>query len=854
MKDDIRPPRWIESVLKQFADEETLEEVEGDLLEFYPKWMADKGRVLANWKYFFTVVTLLRPFRKNRKRLFNSTMLVMIKSYFIMSWRSMLRNKVSSFINICGLTLGLTTSLLVLLVVLREFEYDDHHVKKDVLFVMMKNQKTNDGVSTGRSVPGPLAETLKSDYPQVVHASRIAHFHNHNIPLIVNNQKSFESGVFVDPDMFRMMTYPAIKGDPVKALENNSIVISQSMATKLFGDREALGQLVVLDGSTLSVGSIIADLPSASSLWFEVAAPFKVFEKKNEWLSKWDDNRIQTWVELTSRDALEEFNHEISPLMFQKTHEGNDTAFAYPLDRIHLYGGFSNGQPSGGKITIIWVLCGFGLFMLLIACVNFMNITTAQATRRAKEVGVRKTLGAARSSIVFQFLNESLVITFLSLIAAIGLCVLLIPSFNTMLHAQISFDFGKAIVWILCFSVALLTALVAGSYPAFILSRFSPSRVLKGIVEHARGVTLRRILVTFQFVISSAVLIGTVILYEQFDHVKKRPIGYEQENLINVSLDSVATAKFDAVKNEVSKIAGVKSVTGMGGNILYSGGAITGMDWPGKKPGEDLAVTVAHASYDWSETMGIQIVAGRDFDDRFKSDENGILINQSAVDKMGLLNPVGSIVGGHPVIGVFRNFVYNNPSGVISPMMIFLTKDIHKLYIRIDNNNSWTETIAAIEKSVKQASPDLAFDFRFTSDEYQSNFEEVSNAGLMVSIFGGITIFISCLGLFGLSGFVAERRSKEMSIRKVFGADSMRVLLSLSSDILKPVVVALLIVIPVSVWIAGMLLEEFVYHVSLQWWMFAQAAFAIVAVATAVSLYHTWRTAGENPSVRLKSE
>lgn len=846
---EIRPPGWIQSLLRQFGDKQTLEELEGDLLEFYPDWIRTKGRIRADIRYFFTVVTLLRPQKKRNS--FNTNM---ITSYFIMSWRAILKNKVSSLINVSGLTLGLTTCLLILLVVLNEFEYDRQHVKRDAIFIMMKNQQTNDGISTGRSVPGPLAETLKSDYPQVVNATRIAHFHNHDVPLIVNNKKSFESGVYVDPDMFRMLTLPAIEGDPVKALENNSIVVSQSMAKKLFGDQEALGQIVVLGGNTLSVGAIIADVPSTTSIWFELAAPFQEFEKKNEWLSKWDDNRIQTWVELRSENDLSEFNREIYSLIARNTRDTNESVFAYPLSRLHLYNNFENGQPAGGNITIVWVLSGFGLFMLLIACVNFMNIATAQSTRRAREVGVRKTLGASRSSIVFQFLNESLVITFLSLIAAIGLCILVTPSFNSLVHASISFDAGKMIVWAMSVSVALVTALVAGSYPALVLSRFTPVRVLKGIIDHPGGLSLRRSLVTFQFVISSAVLIGTVILYAQFDHVKNRPVGYEQANLINISIDSLASTRFDALKGEISKITGIRSVTGTGGNILYSGGAITGMDWPGKKPGEDVSVCVASASYDWSQTMGIQIVNGRDFDVRFKSDENAILLNQTAVDRMGLVSPIGSVVGGHPVIGVFKDFVFNNPSGIIAPMMVSLSKDIHHLYVRVDNNDKWIETISRIERSVRQLSPDIAFDFRFTVDEYQSRFEEFSNGGLMVSIFGGMTIFISCLGLFGLSGFVAERRSKEMSIRKVFGADSLRVLVSLGSDILKPVVVALLIVIPLSAWAGGLLLEEFVYHVRLQWWMFAQAAFAVMAVAMVVVMYHAWRAANENPSVRLKSE
>lgn len=844
----VQPPQWIQLLLRRFADQRTLEEIEGDLLEFYPEWIENRGRFRGNLKYFFTVVTLLRPLKRTTIPKIN-----MLASYFIMSWRSILKNKVSSLINLSGLTLGLATCLLILLVVLNEFEYDGQHLKKDSIFLMMKNQKTNDGIFTGQSVPGPLTETLKSNYPQVLHASRVAR--SYDASIIINNSKFQEAVVYLDPDIFRMMTFPAVKGDPAKALEENSIVLSEKMATKLFGDREAVGQIVVLGGNTLSVGAVVSEIPPTNTLRFQIAVPFKVFEKNNDWLRKWDDNRIQAWVELNSADDLAEFNKQISSLIEQKTKDPNEWVFAYPLTRLHLHNAFSNGKPSGGRIAMVFMLIGFGVFMLLIACVNFMNLATAQSTRRAKEVGVRKTLGAARSSIIFQFLNESFVITFLSLAAAIGLCILVTPSFNTLMHASISFEFHKAIVWILCLSVTLLTALVAGSYPAFVLSRFAPVRVLKRMIDHPGGLSLRRTLVTFQFVISSAVLIGTVILYAQFDHIKKRPIGYEQENLINVSLDSLASARFDVVKNEVSKIAGVRSVTGMGGNILYSAGAITGMDWPGKKTGEDVSVAISYVDYDWSQTMGIEMISGRDFDFHFKSDESACLINQAAVEKMELIKPVGSVVGGHPVIGVFKNFVYDNPSGVVGPMMVVLSRNnIRHLYARIDNNDSWAETISAIRKSLKQTSPDIAFDFRFTSDEYQSNFKELSDGGLMVSIFGGMTIFISCLGLFGLSGFIANRRGKEMSIRKVFGADSIRILVTLSTDILKPVVVALIIVIPLSVWIAGMLLEQVVYRVQLRWWMFAQSGAVVLAIALLIVFYHAWRTATENPSATLKSD
>jgi len=848
-----RPPRWMQTLLTRFADEATLEEVEGDLLELYPGWVRTTGTVRANWKYLFTVVTLRRPLKKRKKELSNTTVMIMIKSYFVMSWRTILKNKVSSLINLSGLTLGLSTSLLILLIVLKEFEYDQHHEKKDSIFLMMKNQKTNDGIWTGRSTPGPLAETLKSDYSEVVHAARVASFNDK--PVFVDDHKSIESGVYADPDIFRMMTFKAVKGDPATALEANSIVLSTTAATKLFGQYDPIGRTIIVGTGTFSVGAVIEDIPGSSTLKFQIAVPFEAFEKINDWLVKWDDNRIQTWVELRTANDLTPFNKTVSSLIQQKTNDPNETVFAYPLSQLHLYGDFSNGQPSGGLINMVWVLIGFGIFMLLIACVNFMNIATAQSVHRSREVGVRKVLGATRRWIIIQFLNESFVFTFLSLVAAITLCILVIPSFNSIMQTSITFEFNKAILWILCLLLTVLTTLVAGGYPAFVLSGFSPVRVLKGVIDRQGGLILRRILVTFQFVISIFVLVGTIVLYAQFNYVRNRPMGYQQENLINLSLDSLASAKFNVIRDEVSKISGVASITGTEGNILDANGSLTGMDWPGKKPGEDLSVVISNVEYDWTKTMGIEMKIGRDFSSQYKSDEGACLLNESAVDKMGLTNPIGSVVGGRPVIGVFKNYVYNNPSGVIAPMAVYFAPDrVHHLYVRIDNNESWRKTIDAIGNAVKKVSPEMTLDFRFTSDEYQAHFEEIMNLGTMVSVFIGMTIFISCLGLFGLSGFIAQRRSKEMSIRKVFGADKMKVLLSLSTDVLKPVIIALLIVIPLSVWTGQMLLNQFVYRVSLTWWMFAKATILVLAIAFLIILYHARRTARENPSSRLRSE
>jgi hypothetical protein len=344
-------------------------------------------------------------------------------------------------------------------------------------------------------------------------------------------------------------------------------------------------------------------------------------------------------------------------------------------------------------------------------------------------------------------------------------------------------------------------------------------------------------------------------MYSQFDHVRNRPLGYDQENLVGIRLDSLLSARFEYLRNEVLKIPTIKSATGGSDNILYSHGAVTGMQWPGKKPDEDLSVAVANVTYDWTETIGIRMIEGRDFDPAFKSDATGCLLNESAVTKMGLEHPLGSVVGGHPVIGVFQDFVFNNPSGQIAPMAIYLNNNqVNHLYVRIQNNTEWQQTIDRIKKITQAISPDHSFGFAFTKEEHQRNFNEIADARLMITIFGGMTIFISCLGLFGLSGFVAEKRSKEMSIRKVFGASVDRVLISLSRDFLKPVAYALLIVIPITVLAAQSVLSNISYRVPLSWWMFASGGISILMISLVIVLYHGWRTALENPVVRLRNE
>lgn len=856
MPKEIKPPHWAQRLLRKMAHPDSLEEVEGDLEEFFVLWLEKHGPRKAKWKYIQTTLTLLRPFGRKQPdhRKSFATMLSMLSSYFKMSWRTLLKNKVSSMINMAGLTLGLTTSILILLVVIDEYRYDQFHTHLPNLYLLMKNQKTNEGISTGWSTAGPMAEAFRSDFPVVKYVSRSARFDG--VQVSVNDKIYFESGLYAEPDLFRMMTFQAVAGDAVSALESRkAVVITRSTARRLFGDENPLGKTMTVNKHhTLMVGAVVEDVPYTSTIKFGMVVPFALYEKENEWLMKWDDNRIMTWMQLEPSADVNTFNANITELLQQRSNDETVSLFAYPLKNLHLYNHFSNGKPDGGQITAVQVLIVFGAFLLLLACINFMNIATAQSEYRAKEVGIRKVMGASRKWIIAQFLNESFMLTFLSMILAFALALWMIPEFNTLTHSNVSFDFKSLWVWALLVGMGMITALLAGSYPSFFLSSFVPVKVLKGKVRKGR-VGFRKALVTFQFAISVLFLVGTVIMYAQFEHVKNRPIGYDQENLIDIRLDSMLSSKFSYLKNEASKLPNVVSVTGGSENILYSGGAVTGMDWPGKRSGEELSVVVADVEYDWTKTIGIKMVQGRDFDPAFASDASGCLINESAVTLMSLDTPVGSVVGGHPVIGVFQNFVYNNPFGIIAPMAVYLNPDrMNHLYLRVKNDAEWRQAVNKVEAMAKEISPDFPFQFSFTKEEYQNHFNEIEDGSMIITIFAGMAIFIACLGLFGLSGFIAEKRSKEMSIRKVFGAGIGKILVSLSGDFLRPVLYAIVLVIPLSILGAQKVLSNFSYRVPLRSWMFVSVGLTILFISFTIVLYHGWRTARENPMARLRDE
>ncbi|MDP4284205.1 MAG: ABC transporter permease [Bacteroidota bacterium] len=780
----------------------------------------------------------------------------MFKNYLKTAWRSLLKNKTSSLINISGLAVGLATGIIIMLLIVNEFSYDKFNTNLKDIYLLMKNQKQVDGISTGDATAGPMAASLRSEMPETKYAARVAYFDNQLME--IGDKTIYESGIYAEPAIFNMMTLPAIEGNPVTALQNeNSVVITEQTARKLFGKEDPMGKLVLTNKSSFKVAAVVRDVPPNSTIKFDMVFSFSYFAKQNTWLSKWDDNRIQTWVQLKPGANLSLLDKKLTHILEVRSNDTTVSLFVYPFAKLRLYRSFSNGRPNGGRIDMVILLMVLAVFVILIACINFMNISTARSEHRSREVGIRKVLGASRKLIIYQFMSEAMLMTFLALLLAVFLAQMVLPVFNRYTGNNLVLNFWNWKVLALLIAIGLFTGLIAGSYPALFLSRFKIIKVLKGALANGKsGSGLRKALVTIQFIISIFLIIATIVIYKQINHVGNRPLGYDQDNLIDIAANGDLSGNFQILKNDLVQIPGVKNITAGSDNILQFGGSVTGMDYPGKIPGQEISVIVSSVQYDWAKTVGIKMLEGRDFSPDFATDSTACIINESTVQKMGLKEPiVGQNIGGKSVIGVFQNFVYNNPSGIIAPMVISLqTGNLPHFFVRIKNDDHWRSTLAQIEAAVKKINHNYPFEYSFTKADYQRRFEEWSSVGFAATIFGSMAIFIACLGLFGLSSFLAEKRGKEISIRKVFGASVKSIWLLLSKDFLKPVFIAMVIVIPISVWLAHVFLSGITYHTELTWWMFTLAGLITVLVALITVSFQGIKAAIANPVKNLRSE
>jgi len=782
----------------------------------------------------------------------------MLKSYFKMAWRSLIKNRVSSIVNIGGLSVGLATGIIILLVIVDELSYDKFNKNIADIHLLMKNENTEGTIRTGRETPGPLAASINNKIPGIKYTVRAS---QEGQQMMRYGDKSiYLKGIYTEPDFFNMMTLPAVKGNPVAALqEPGSVIITETTAKKLFGKEDPMGKMLVHNNlRALKVAAVIKDVPHNSSTEFDVVLPWRLYEQENpDWINKWDNNRILTWIQTKPNTVLTALNTKLKTLLKRDGDQDNAELFAYPLTQLNLYGHFKNGKPSGGIIDIVLMLSLIGSFVLLIACINFMNLATARSERRAREVGVRKVMGASRRLIIIQFLGEALLISLLALVLGVVLANIALPVFMQVSGKHFAPDYSNWMVWTLLLSLGVVTGLIAGSYPALYLSHFQPVKVLKKLMTRDKGGSrLRKGLVTFQFMISVFLIIATISIFKQVGHLQQRPIGYNPENLIDIPARGDMADKFDLVKNELRQVRGVTDISAGTDNLLGFGGAFNGLDWPGKTPDQDFYITSTYVQYDWIKTAGLQLAEGRDFSPDYGADTLSCLINMTAAKRMKLKEPiVGTKLGNTTVVGVVKDFIFNNPTGTVAPMIVFLSEgSMNHFLVRITNDNKWKETMAQVEKVVKKINPNFPFEFSFIKEEYQKGFQQIKSIAFMANAFGVMAIFISCLGLFGLSAFLAERRSKEVSIRKVLGASVSSLWFSLSKDFLKPVFIAFILAAPLAGWAMQQIIYTMEYHVQLSGWIYVIAGVVSISVAVITVSFNGIKAARANPVKNLGAE
>ncbi len=787
----------------------------------------------------------------------------MIKNYLLLALRNIKNNPLYAFLNIAGLSIGLASSILILLWVSDEWLYNRFHTNLDNIHLILQNQKHGGEVVTLEAMPGPLAAALRTEMPEVARATRASWAETHILTL---GDKSFsERGIYAEADFLNIFKFPALKGDPVAALKDiNSVVLTERTAKKLFGEEDPIGKVIRHNGqNNLTVAAILKDIPRLSSVRFDVLLPFGIYEKaKIAWINtEWHNNSMPTWVELNPNTNLTAFNQKLEPYLPSKTQEDEAQIFAYPLANWRLWNEFENGKVSGGRIDLMRMLAILGIFILMIACVNFMNLATARSQKRAREVGVRKVLGAFRGMLIGQFLSESLIMAFIALGLGVLLTQLILPSFNQFFNKALELTTANWGIWATVLGLGLFTGIVAGSYPAFYLSRFNPIKVIKSgaFTKDKMGGSIRMALVTFQFCISIFLIISTIVFLKQLEYAQNRPIGYEQDHLIEIPARGNMPDTYEAVKNDLLQLRGVKSVTTSNSNLLFYGENTAGIKWEGKTKDQNFSVSLAWVGLDWTQTTGMKIVKGRDFSAEYGRDTFACLLNQTAVKMMGLKEPViGTVLHRDTnltVVGVVEDYVFNEPLGKISPVMLCHAREgMNSFFVKLENDKNVQQNLAQIEQTVKKHNPSVPVRLRFTKEEYQSNFDEIRFSGRMARLFGGLAIFISCLGLFGLSAFLAERRQKEIGIRKVLGAPVYNIWLQLSKDFLKPVVIAFILATPFTIWAMQKLLSKVEYHIELQWWMFALSGILALIIAILTVSFQAIKAAVANPVKSLRTE
>ena len=796
----------------------------------------------------------------------------MIRNHFFIAWRNILKSKGYSILNIVGLAIGMAVTLLIAIWAVNEYSYDRflpgygqlYHVK--VNFTSQHNgTTTQDGISL------PLADVLRKDIPGIKRVAEADGIGNEAHSLIVGDKKLYLNGGAAGSAFWQMFAFPFVKGDPVTAFrEPFSIVIDESTAKALFGNRDPLNQAIKIDNDkVVKVTGVIKDIPANSSLRFSFLMPFAFKEQTEGWVkdgrTRWTYNSFQIFVELEPGVNVAQLAPKIKDLVVQHSPEmrpGKPEIWLQPYKDWHLYTDYKNGKVAGGFIDYVHLFTMIGLLVLIIACINFMNLSTARSEKRAREVGVRKALGSLRQDLILQFLTESIVIAMMAFLLAVLLVMLVLPFFNTLTGDTIKMPWSSPLFWCAVIGYVLLTGLFAGSRPAFYLSSFNPVKVLKGNIRLGKAAALpRKVLVVAQFSCSVALIISTVIVYRQIQYARNRPTGYDASRLMMTDMSADLVKNFTPLRNEMIQ-------SGVVEDAALSSSAVTGMHshcsldkWPGKTAGdESVNIGSVWVSGTYFKALGMQIVAGRDFSDDIDADSAGVIVNEATVRRIGLKDPVGRMVtwncyeGPVRILGVVKDALMESPYKPVAPAIFYHGQWGNTLLYRLSAHVKTQDALPVLAQLFEKNNPAYPYSYKFVDEEYSRKFTLELLVGKLAGIFAGLAILISCLGLFGLAAYVAEQRTREIGIRKVLGASVSQVWMLLSKDFMLLVGISCLIASPIALYFLQGWLQQYDYRISIGVDVFLFSAMAAMGITLLTISWQAIRAALANPINSLRTE
>lgn len=859
-------PRWPSLLLRWFCKPSLYEDVQGDIAELYQRRLGQSA-LFARWAYMLDVLMLFRP--GIIKSVHNPNLIInysMLENYLKIARRNALRHKGFTLLNTLGLVVGITSSLLILLWMQDELQVDQFHDKGDQIYQVLRNMRQSNGViTTTKSIPKPVGDLVNAEYSEVGEVSYLSWPMN---SLLTYEDKRIQSdGRFASPEFLETFSFPLLLGDKGSALsELNTMVISKDLAHMLFGDRWAelaLGSSLQIENRfTAIITGVLEDVPAASTIRFDWLISASTFFTQNNWVNNWGNGSFRIFLTIPDPSAVpivqKRLHSEIVAHTKDNAGAGEETLMLQKFNTTYLHSAIDNGEIAGGRIDYVRIMGVVSTFLLLIACINFMNLATARSGRRSKEVGLRKVMGSQKRSIGLQFLFESLIVSSIATILSLLLVWVVLPSFNQLVDKSLSLDFSNVYLWLFLVSVTLLVGLLSGSYPAFLLPRFPIIDALKGKVRQSSGAAyFRQSLVVFQFAMSTLLIIGTAVILKQLNYVLKKDLGMDTENLVAVWMEGDLGAKFETYKAELHSIPEVEAVSVTSGNPVSYGRSTSSASWEGKDPSKGYEINILLTDTDFTNTMRMEMSQGRTFSDQLK-DSTNFLINETAAELMGFEDPINKKLSfwgiDGQIVGVVKNFHMQSMYEPIAPLIITCISPNRSEAAMVRLKGDISKGLEAVERVTKSLNPAYDFDYEFVDLTYAESYEDEARISRLVKIFAGISIFISSLGLLALSAFSAEQRSKEIGVRKVHGASTFQLVILLSKDYSKLILTAFAVAVPVGVYFSARWLDGFEYRTHLGPQVFIISGILTFAIGALTVSFKSFQAAKANPCNTLKDE